>query len=80
MSELLHVLEPSNEHGSPSLKATGNSTARYYADCLTTRPWPVRQKRTGTSRMVSHIRHNNEPNLSEFERFYTGLLTPGTGV
>ena len=32
---------------------------------LTTRPWPVRKKnRTGTSRMVSHTRHNNEPTLS----------------
>ena len=26
---------------------------------LTTRPWLVRQKRTGTSCMVSHTRHNN---------------------
>ena len=45
-----------------SLKAT--PPPAIMASVLTTRPWPVRQKRTGTSRMVSQTRHNNEPTLS----------------
>ena len=48
--------------GSHSLKATPPPTIML--GVLTTRPWPVRQKRTGTSRMVSHTRHDNGPTLS----------------
>ena len=62
MSELLHVLEPSFDRGPQSLKAT--PPPAIMPSALTTQPWPVRQKRTGTSRMVSHSRHNNEPTLS----------------
>ena len=62
MGELLHVLEPSAERGPQSLKATPQTAIMPYV--LTTRPWPARLKRTGTSHMVSHTRHNNEPTLS----------------
>ena len=59
MSELLHVLEPSFDRWPKSLQAT-RSRAILPSD-LTTRIWPTPPKRIGTSRMVSHIRHNNEP-------------------
>ena len=56
---------------------TDNPTT-HYSD-LTTRPWPTHQKRIGTSRIVSHTRHINEP-ITGQEIFSTRLFTPGTGV
>ena len=55
----------------------GNSTTRCYAEC--SMPWPIRQKRTGNSHMVSHTQHNNRADSVQ-EWFSAGLLTPGTGV
>ena len=56
------LLESSSDRGPQSFKAT--PPPAIITSALTTRPWPVRQTRTGTSRMVSHTRHNNEPTLS----------------
>ena len=61
MSELLHVLDAIFERGPQSLNATTPSTI--VPSALTTRPCPVRLKRTGTSPMVSHTQHNGEPIL-----------------
>ena len=62
MSELLHVLDVSFERGPRSLKST--PPPAIMPSVLTTRPRPICQKRTGTSRMVSHFRHNSKPTLS----------------
>ena len=72
MSELLHVLEHSFDRGPQGLKATPPPATMPIV--LTTRPWPVRQKRTGTSRMVSHTRHNNEPKFTFWEYSKTPTL------
>ena len=62
ITELLHVLELSSDCGPQSFKATPPPSIM--PSVITTRTWPARQKRSGTSRMVSHSRHNNEPTLS----------------
>ena len=59
MSELLHVLDAPNPRIS---EITPPPTA--VLSVLTSWPRPFRQKRIGTSIMVSHIRHNSEPILS----------------
>ena len=56
MSELLHALEPSSDRGPQSLKAIPSPAIM--PSVQTTRPGPVHQKRTGSSRMVSHTWHN----------------------
>ena len=56
------MLEPNSDRGPQSLKATW--PLAIIPSVLTTRPWPIRQKWTGTSRMVPHTRHNNKPTLS----------------
>ena len=61
MSELLHVLVPSLDRRQ-RLKAT--PPPAIMPNVLTTSSSPVRQKRTGTSHMVSYTRHNNEQTLS----------------
>ena len=66
MSELLHEADVSGEPGSPEFY-------RYplpptvEASILNTRPWPIRQKRVGTSWVVSHIAYNH--------RSYSGQVT-----
>ena len=62
MSELLFVLDANFERGPQSLKTT--PPPGILPGVLTIQPWTVRQKRTDTSRMVSHSRHNSEPTLS----------------
>ena len=44
-------------------ESQGNSTPAIRPWVLVTTPWPVGHKRTGTSCMVSHTWHSNEPTL-----------------
>ena len=53
---------PVSNAGLKSVKATPPPAIMQSA--LITRPWPVHQKPTGISRMVSHTRHKSEPTLS----------------
>ena len=49
-----------------------------WAACLTSRPWPIRQKRIGTSRTVQNPAQSNESIRAG--KFTIGLLTSGTGL
>ena len=62
ISKLLHVLQPSFEHGPYSVKAIPPPTI--VLSVPTTGPWPTHQKRIGTSHVVSHTQQSSQPILS----------------
>ena len=61
MRSLLHVLEPSSDRRPQSMNTT--PPPAIMLSVLTTGPWPIHLKQTGTRHMVSHTRHKNEPTL-----------------
>ena len=59
MSECTHVLDVSIESRPLYSEATPPPTI--VSSVLTTRSWPIRKKRIGTSSLVSDTRHSSEP-------------------
>ena len=60
LSESLHEHDANFELGTPESQSHILPPTDV-ASVLTTRPWPIPQKWIGTSCMVSHTGHNNEP-------------------